>query len=48
MTNSFYSLAVHLVVGIRVSEEETSIPLLVDEEIREVHLNTGEGSLVYN
>ncbi len=37
-TDCFYSLAVHLVISVRSCEEQTSIPLLVDEEVGKVHL----------
>ncbi len=36
--NSLNPLAVHLVVGVGFGEEETSIPLLVNQQVGEVHL----------
>ena len=35
-----YPLAVHLVVSVRTREGQACIPLLVDEEVREIHLET--------
>ena len=37
-THSFYSLAVHLVISLWSSEEESSIAFLVDQQVGIVHL----------
>ena len=39
-TDSFNALAVHLVIGVRLSEEESSVPLLVDQQVWEIDLRT--------
>ncbi len=38
LTHSFYSFAVHFVVSVGFSEEETCISLLIDEQIWKVNL----------
>ena len=36
--NGLDALAVHLVVGVWLSEEQTSVPLLVDQQVGEIDL----------
>ncbi len=36
--NRFDSFAIHLVVGVRLGKEESSISFLVDEQVREINL----------